>query len=183
MPGLGPKSARRILLHLIKHKKELLGPLVNSLQNLQANIRECEYCFAFDSKSPCVICTNPERDHTILCIVGDIIDMWAIEKARHYIGVYHVLGGVLSATCGYSPKKLTFDQLFERIKKTKFKEIIIALNPTVDGQTTMAYLMHELKSYPIKVTTLAHGIPLGGELDYIDNGTIGMAFLNRSEVK
>lgn len=155
--------------------------MIVGLQDLKDNIKECPECFALDAKAPCSICCDNFRDQDVLCIVGDIIDMWAIERTKSYRGVYHILGGVLSAMSGYNPQRLTFDQLFLRVEKSAFKEIIIALNPTIDGQTTMVYLMNELKKYPIKITTLAHGIPIGGELDYVDNGTIAMAFSKRWE--
>jgi recombination protein RecR len=180
-PGLGPKSARRLVLHLIKHKKELLNPLIYGLQDVANNIQECQRCFAWDTKSPCKTCTDQGRDPHVLCVVGDIIDMWAIERTKSFRGMYHILGGVLSAAAGYNPRNLTFEELFARVAREPLNEIIIALNPTIDGQTTMVYLLNELKKYPLKITTLAHGIPLGGELDYVDNGTIAMAFSKRWE--
>ena len=181
LPGLGPKSARRMVLHLIKHKRELLLPMIDSLSHMAQNIQQCQHCYGWDTKSPCQICSDPYRDRETLCVVADIIDMWAIERTKSFKGIYHILGGVLSAMGGYSPRYLKFDQLFERFSDEKFHEVIIALNPTIDGQTTMVYLMNELKQYPVKITTLAHGIPIGGELDYVDNGTIALAFSKRWE--
>lgn len=156
--------------------------MIESLQDVSENIKECSMCFALDTHSPCKICTNSTRDREILCVVADVIDMWAIERTGSFNGVYHVLGGILSAVSGYNPSVLKFDQLFDRVRGGAFKEIIIALNPTIDGQTTVIYLTNELKKYPAKITTLANGIPIGGELDYVDNGTIKMAFSKRWEI-
>ena len=155
--------------------------MIEALESMAHNVQQCPRCYGWDIASPCPICSDLSRDRDTLCVVADIIDMWAIERTKSFKGLYHILGGVLSAMGGYSLRSLKIEELFTRLHSETFKEVIIALNPTIDGQTTMVYLMNELKKYPIKITTLAHGIPIGGELDYVDNGTIALAFSKRWE--
>lgn len=179
LPGLGPRSARRIVLYLLKHKVDVLTPLLDSFEQVMKRLQICNKCFYLDVQNPCSICTDEKRDKKVLCIVEDIIDVWAIEKTRNFKGQYHILGGVLSAVEGKGPDELNFSSLKNRVQKDNYEEVIIALNSNVDGQTTMYYLMDQLKDLDVKISKPALGIPLGGELDYIDEGTINLAFSNR----
>lgn len=182
LPGLGPRSGKRVALHLLKKKEQVLLPFIDSLKEVAVKITTCQKCFNFDTSDPCSICTNPKRDHEILCVVENVEDLWALERSNVFRGIYHVLGGVLSAIDGFGPAQLTIKQLEDKISLGGITEVILALNPTLDGQTTMFYLMDILKKYPLKITTLAQGIPLGGELDYLDDGTLTTAFVGRKAV-
>ena len=178
LPGLGPRSARRAALALLKKREALLDPLTAALRDAAAAIRTCEVCGNLDTTSPCSICRDPRRDSHILCVVEDVADLWALERAGVFRGKYHVLGGALSALDGVTPERLNVPQLLARVGEG-VDEVILAMNATVEGQTTAHYLMDALEPKGVKVTRLAHGVPVGGELDYLDEGTLNAAFRAR----
>ncbi len=178
LPGLGPRSARRAALALLKKRETLLEPLSLALREAAAAIRVCEICGNLDTTSPCSICRDPRRDAHVLCVVEDIADLWALERATVFKGRYHVLGGALSALDGTTPEKLNLVSLVDRVR-SGIDEVILAMNATVEGQTTAHYLMDALTPSGVKVTRLAHGVPVGGELDYLDEGTLSAAFRAR----
>lgn len=180
VPGLGPRSARRAALHLIKKREQLLSPLADAMQVAREKIITCEACGNIDTLSPCTLCRDTRRDDTILVVVEDVADLWALERANATNGRYHVLGGVLSALDGIGPKDLALDHLVARAAAGSIREVILALNATVDGQTTAHYITDLLSPYSIKVTKLAHGVPVGGELDYLDEGTLSAAMRQRT---
>lgn len=180
VPGLGPRSARRAALHLIKKREQLLSPLTDAMQMAREKIITCETCGNIDTLSPCTLCRDARRDETILIVVEDVADLWALERASATNGRYHVLGGVLSALDGIGPKDLALDQLVARASTGGVREVILALNATVDGQTTAHYITDLLSPYGITVTKLAHGVPVGGELDYLDEGTLSAAMRQRT---
>jgi recombination protein RecR len=179
LPGLGPRSARRAALALLKKRDTLLEPLAAAMTDAAAAIKPCEVCGNLDTKSPCAICSDNRRDDHILCVVEDVADLWALERAGVFRGRYHVLGGALSALDGITPEKLNVGSLVERVT-SGVDEVILAMNATVEGQTTAHYLMDLLTN--VKVTRLAHGVPVGGELDYLDEGTLSAAFRARREL-
>jgi recombination protein RecR len=176
LPGLGPRSARRAALALLKKRDTLLEPLSDALREAADAILTCELCGNLDTQTPCVICSDSRRDSHILCVVEDVADLWALERAGVFRGRYHVLGGALSALDGVTPERLNVGGLLERVKQN-VDEVILAMNATVEGQTTAHYLMDLLGE--MKVTRLAHGVPVGGELDYLDEGTLSAAFKAR----
>ena len=176
LPGLGPRSARRAALVLLKKRDLLLEPLAAAMQAAAAATKSCEICGNLDTVSPCAICRDSRRDPAILCVVEDVADLWALERASVFRGRYHVLGGALSALDGVTPERLNVATLLERVKDG-VDEVILAMNATVEGQTTAHYLMDMLGD--VKVTRLAHGVPVGGELDYLDEGTLSAAFKAR----
>jgi recombination protein RecR len=176
LPGLGPRSARRVALALLKKRDTLLEPLAAALKDAAAAIKSCETCGNLDTASPCAICTDPRRDPHLLCVVEEVADLWALERAGVFRGRYHVLGGALSALDGVTPERLNVAPLLARAKQG-VEEVILAMNATVEGQTTAHYLMDLLGD--VKVTRLAHGVPVGGELDYLDEGTLSAAFKAR----
>ena len=178
LPGLGPRSARRVALQLLKKRETLLAPLASAMQDAAAAIRDCEICGNLDTTSPCAICRDERRDPHVLCIVEDVADLWALERAGVFRGRYHVLGGALSALDGVTPERLNITPLMARLGHG-VDEVILAMNATVEGQTTAHYLMDVLASQTVKVTRLAHGVPVGGELDYLDEGTLSAAFKAR----
>jgi len=180
VPGLGPRSARRAALHLIKKREQLLSPLTDAMQMAREKIITCETCGNIDTLAPCTLCRDARRDETILVVVEDVADLWALERASATNGRYHVLGGVLSALDGIGPKDLALDQLVARASSGDVREVILALNATVDGQTTAHYITELLSPYGITVTKLAHGVPVGGELDYLDEGTLSAAMRQRT---
>lgn len=180
LPGLGPRSARRIVLHLLKNRYEKLDPLIQFLQQAQENIRTCGVCGNLDLTDPCGLCADKKRDETLLCVVEDVDDLWAFERIGFFRGYYHILGGVLSALDGVGPDQLRLRSLEKRIHSGHIKEVVLALNATIDGQTTAHYVQKILKSQPdLKITHLSYGVPVGGELDYLDEGTIQTAFQGR----
>jgi recombination protein RecR len=179
LPGLGPRSARRAALHLIKKRESLLGPLAQALSDAAASIRTCSVCGNLDSRDPCAICSDPERDDTLVCVVEEVADLWALERAGVFRGRYHVLGGVLSALDGVGPDDLNIQSLVRRVEDGRVAEIILATNATVDGQTTAHYISERLAGSGVKLSGLAHGVPVGGELDYLDEGTLGAALKSR----
>ena len=182
LPALGTRSARRIVLHLLKNKEATMLPLIAALQEVADNIKKCPVCGNFDTNEPCVICQDTSRDATTLCVVQDVADLWAMERVGFYRGQYHVLGGILSALDGITPEDLNVESLFLRLQKGVVKEVILALPATIDGQITAHYLQSRMKEYPLKVTTLAQGLPMGAEVDYMDDGTIQLALSARKEL-
>ncbi len=179
LPSLGTRSARRIVLQLIKKRESLLLPLIEAMTQVADNIKTCEICGNYDTTSPCSICSSALRDAHLLCVVQDVADLWAMERVSFFKGKYHVLGGVLSALDGVAPEDLNIESLIERINSEGITEVILALPATVDGQITSHYLVSRLKDSPVKITTLAQGIPMGAELDYMDEGTIQLALNSR----
>ena len=183
LPGLGPRSARRAALYLIKRRQALLEPLARALANAAESVRACSVCANLDTADPCAICADARRDRAIICVVEDVADLWALERAAAYRGLYHVLGGTLSALDGVGPEDLRIDALVERAGAAEeTREIILAMNATVDGQTTAHYITERLAGAEILITRLAHGVPVGGELDYLDDGTLMAALKARRPV-
>ncbi len=180
LPGLGPRSARRAALHLIKRRDQLMGPLADALAVANERVVSCSCCGNVDTTDPCTICRDARRDPSIIVVVEDVSDLWALERAGAVPGRYHVLGGVLSALDGIRPEDLAIPRLVERASAPDMREVILALNATVDGQTTAHYLTDALAGLPVKVTRLAHGVPVGGELDYLDEGTLSAAMRQRT---
>jgi recombination protein RecR len=180
LPGLGPRSARRAALHLIKKRDALMAPLAAALQNAMEKIAICRTCGNLDTQNPCTVCSDPSRDASILIVVADVADLWALERARAVNARYHVLGGTLSPLDGVGPEDLSIGALVSRAHAPEVKEIILALNATVDGQTTAHYITGQLAAANVKVTGLAHGVPVGGELDYLDEGTLTAALRSRT---
>jgi len=179
LPGLGPRSARRVALNLLRHREKLLEPLIEALEGASEKVCECSICSNLDLTDPCGICTDRERDHSILCVVEDVADLWALERARVFRGLYHVLGGVLSALDGVGPEDLKIAALVKRAEAEELNEVILAMNATVDGQTTAHYVSDQLKGCQVTVSRLAHGVPMGGELDYLDDITLQTALKAR----
>lgn len=179
LPGLGPRSARRAVLHLLKKKDALLVPLAATLREVGDSVHACSACGNLDSRDPCGICTDQRRDETLLCVVESVADLWALERAGVFRGRYHVLGGTLSALDGVGPSDLNVDGLLARVQGGRVKEVIIATNATVEGQTTAHYITDRLSPLNVQVSRLAHGVPVGGELDYLDDGTLGAALKAR----
>ena len=182
LPGLGPRSARRAVLHLIKRRESLAQPLTKAMGDVLENILTCSACGNLDTQDPCQLCTDPKRDATLICVVEDVADLWALERAKVFQGHYHVLGGTLSALDGVGPEDLNIPGLIDRVGNGGIKEVILATSATVDGQTTAHYLCDRLANTGFQVTELAHGVPVGGELDYLDDGTLGAALKARQPV-
>jgi recombination protein RecR len=180
LPGLGPRSARRAALFLIKKREQIMGPLASALQTALEKIQICSVCGNIDTRSPCTVCTDPRREPSIIVVVADVADLWALERAHAVNARYHVLGGTLSPLDGIGPQDLTIDALVKRAHDPAVTEIILALNATVDGQTTAHYVTDLLHDANVKVTRLAHGVPVGGELDYLDEGTLAAAIRQRT---
>jgi recombination protein RecR len=182
LPGLGPRSARRAVLWLIKRRETALVQLRAALEGVSEQLVECATCGNVDTTNPCAICADPRRDARALCVVEDIADLWALDRARLFTGRYHVLGGRLSALEGVRPEDLTIDLLIERVSKGGIDEVVLAMNATLEGQTTAHYIAERLEGYPVRITQLAHGLPVGGELDYLDEGTLAQALRARRPV-
>jgi recombination protein RecR len=183
LPGLGPRSGKRVALHLLQNRTTTLPALTESLQVVSVKVKNCTTCGNLDSQNPCALCCDLRRDQSLICIVESVADLWALERTASYKGQYHVLGGVLSALDGIGPEDLGFSTLFNRCKKGTVTEIIMALNATVEGQTTSHYLAERLKELGVHhISSLARGVPVGGELDYLDEGTISAALLSRRGV-
>ena len=180
LPGLGPRSGRRAALALLKRRESLLEPLAAALAGAARNIRACSLCGNLDSTDPCAICADPKRDPALLCVVEDVADLWAIERTKGFAGRYHVLGGTLSAIDGIGPEELHVPALVERAASAR--EVVIALNATVEGQTTAHYVAERLAGTGVNITRLAHGVPVGGELDYLDEGTLAAALKARRPI-
>jgi recombination protein RecR len=179
LPGLGPRSARRAALHLIKKREQLMMPLASALEAASEKITVCRVCGNIDSQNPCTVCTDQRRDPSVMVVVADVADLWALERANALSARYHVLGGTLSPLDGVGPEDLTIEQLVNRVHAGEVKELILALSATVDGQTTAHYITDLVASSGVKVTRLAHGVPVGGELDYLDEGTLAAAIKQR----
>ena len=180
LPGLGPRSARRAALHLVKKREQLLGPLSEAMAVARERIVVCTTCGNIDTCDPCSLCRDQRRDDSLIVVVADIGDLWALERSGAVTGRYHVLGGILSALDGVRPEHLTLDALVARASDPAVKEVILALSATVDGQTTAHFVTDLLAHLPVKVTRLAHGVPVGGELDYLDDGTLAAAIRQRT---
>jgi recombination protein RecR len=179
LPGLGPRSARRAVLHLIKKRESLMLPLARAMAAAAENIRNCSRCGNLDSDEPCAICRDPKRDDSLICVVEEVGDLWALERSGAFKGRYQVLGGTLSAIDGLGPDQLNIEGLLRRIAEGGVREVILALSATVDGQTTAHYIAERLADAPLTVSHLAHGVPVGGELDYLDDGTLSAALKAR----
>ena len=179
LPSLGPRSARRIVLQLIRKRESLMEPLTQQLATVMETITTCTTCGNLDNTDPCSICSDNARDPAVICVVEDLADLWAIERSHMFKGRYHILGGVLSAMDGVGPDQLNMASLFTRAADDSVTEIIIATNATIDGQTTAHYLTERLQDAGVSITRLAQGVPIGGELDYLDDGTLGAALASR----
>jgi recombination protein RecR len=183
LPGLGPRSARRAALHLIKQRETLLRRLAGALTDAAEQVRKCATCGNLDAADPCWVCAAPERDDRQICVVEEVDDLWALERSGMYRGRYHVLGGTLSALDGHGPQDLGIDRLLARVASGRVSEVILATSATIDGQTTAHYIADRLEPSGIAVTRLAHGLPVGGELNYLDDGTLGAALEARRPVQ
>jgi recombination protein RecR len=179
LPGLGPRSARRAALYLIKNRERLLVPMASAMEEAREKVTICSECGNVDTVDPCTLCTDHRRDRTIICVVEEVGDLWALERAGAWSGLYHVLGGTLSAIEGVRPEDLAITSLIERAGQGGVKEVVLALNATVEGQTTAHYITDKLKALGITASRLAHGVPVGGELDYLDEGTLTQAIRAR----
>ena len=180
LPSLGTRSARRVVLQLLQRREALFLPLIEAMDEVAKNIQTCEVCGNFDTTSPCSVCLDDKRRNGILCVVQDVADLWAMERVSFFKGKYHVLGGILSALDGVAPEDLNIEAMLARIKSEEIAEVILALPATIDGQITAHYLVSKLKEFEgVKVSTLAQGIPIGAELDYMDEGTIQLALNSR----
>lgn len=179
LPALGPRSARRAVLYLLKKKDSTMAPLITAMQDVYDNVQACPVCGNMDTQVPCAICGDEKRDKTTLCVVQDVSDLWALERSNAFKGVYHVLGGVLSALDGVGPEDLKIASLIGKVQAGGIQEVLLALPATVDGQTTAHYIAESLEGLPVKVSRLSHGIPVGGELDYLDDGTLQTAIKTR----
>ena len=182
LPGLGPRSARRAVLHLLKRREAALTPLLRALERVSENLSVCAVCGNVDTIDPCTICGDPRRDDRLLCVVEEVSDLWALDRSRLFPGRFHVLGGRLSALEGIRPEDLGIDRLIGRVAKGGIDEVVLAMNATLEGQTTAHYLAERLETWPVRVTQLAHGLPVGGELDYLDEGTLAQTLRARRPV-
>lgn len=182
LPGLGPRSARRAVLWLVKRRDSSLGALVDALAAVRDTLVECSVCGNVDTRDPCGICSDPRRDSRSICVVEDVADLWALDRAKLFTGTYHVLGGKLSALDGVRPEDLNIAALLARVDQGGIDEVVLAMNATLEGQTTAHYLAERLEEYPVRITQLAHGLPVGGELDYLDEGTLAQALRARRPV-
>ena len=179
LPGIGPRSARRAVLWLVKRRESALPALLEALATVGEALVECDICGNVDTTNPCGICADPRRDGKGLCVVEDVADLWALDRAKLFTGKYHVLGGKLSALDGIRPEDLNIVSLLSRVEQGGVDEVVLAMNATLEGQTTAHYLAERLEDYPVRITQLAHGLPVGGELDYLDEGTLAQALRAR----
>ncbi len=182
LPGLGPRSARRAVLWLLKRRETALPELIAALEVLRERLIECRHCGNVDTSDPCAICADPRRDSRALCVVEDVADLWALDRSRLFTGRYHVLGGRLSALDGIGPEDLAIPALLSRVSAGGIDEVVLAMNATLEGQTTAHYLAERLEGMAVRVTQLAHGLPVGGELDYLDEGTLAQALRARRPI-
>lgn len=182
LPGLGPRSARRAVLHLLKKRETVLVPLMAALANVNERLTTCSTCGNVDTRDPCGVCRDDRRDRSLVCVVEEVADLWALERSGLFRGVYHVLGGRLSALDGVRPEDLGIETLASRVAQGGISEVILAMNATLEGQTTAHYVADRLATTSVKITQLAHGVPVGGELDYLDDGTLAQALKARLPV-
>ncbi len=183
LPGVGPKSAQRLAFFLLKQSDEFVENLANTILNLKKKVKYCSICFNLTEEDPCEICSDPERDHSVVCVVAEPKDIWALERTQQYSGVYHVLGGLISPLNGIFPEDLRILELKRRVEKGDINEIILATNSTTEGETTAIYIARLLLDYPVKITRLAYGLPVGTELDFADEITLTHALQGRKEMK
>jgi len=182
LPGLGPRSARRAVLHLLRKREAAMAPLLRALEAVNDRLATCSICGNVDTVDPCSICTDQRRDPRMLCVVEEVADLWALDRSRLFPGRYHVLGGRLSALEGVRPEDLSIDKLVGRIAAGGIDEVVLAMNATLEGQTTAHYIADRIAEYPVRLTQLAHGLPVGGELDYLDEGTLAQALRARRPI-
>lgn len=182
LPGLGNRSARRVALHLLSAKEQKLNSLMDALSEAAKTISSCDHCGNLDSTNPCRICRDTSRDGKTLCVVAGVADLWAVERTNAFKGQYHVLGGVLSALDGIGPEQLSIGQMIARLKAGAFSEVVLALPATMDGQSTAHYLMDQMDGLNLHITRLAHGMPVGGALEFLDDGTIATAMKSRARL-
>ena len=182
LPGIGKKTAQRLALHILKNNEDSAAELANAILRVKKEVYLCEKCFNITERQLCEMCENPQRDQSTICVVEDIVDIFAIEKSNEYKGLYHVLGGVISPLAGVSPDDLKIKELKYRIKNENISELLLAINPSTEGEATMIYLSQLMKSDNLKVTRIASGIPLGAHLEFIDDATIGRAIISRKEI-
>ncbi|RJF91417.1 recombination mediator RecR [Sphingomonas cavernae] len=182
LPGLGPRSARRAVLHLLKKREGAMAPLLRALEAVNERLATCDICGNVDTSNPCGVCTDPRRDSRALCVVEEVSDLWALDRSRLFPGRFHVLGGRLSALEGVRPEDLAIDSLIRRIAAGGIDEVVLAMNATLEGQTTAHYIAERIEQYPVRLTQLAHGLPVGGELDYLDEGTLAQALRARRPI-
>ncbi|MCM2291739.1 recombination mediator RecR [Allorhizobium sp. BGMRC 0089] len=182
VPGLGPRSARRAALHLIRKRDQLMGPLALAMGEAHAKVKTCSCCGNVDTIDPCTVCTDDRRDRALIIVVEDVSDLWALERAGAMNALYHVLGGTLSPLDGVGPDDLNIKGLIDRVAEGHVREIILAVNATVEGQATAHYITDHLSGFDVKITRLAHGVPVGGELDYLDEGTLSAALRARTAI-
>ncbi len=182
LPGLGPRSARRAVLHLVKKRETALDPLLVALDRVARTLTSCGVCGNVDTTDPCAVCTDPRRDDRSLCVVEEVADLWALDRSRLFPGRFHVLGGRLSALEGVRPEDLAIESLITRVAKGGIDEVVLAMNATLEGQTTAHYIAERIEKFPVRLTQLAHGLPVGGELDYLDEGTLAQALRARRPV-
>ena len=182
LPGLGPRSARRAVLHLLKKREGALAPLLSALEAVDRRLATCLVCGNIDTSDPCAVCADPRRDQRSLCVVEEVADLWALERSRLFPGRYHVLGGRLSALDGVRPEDLGIARLVHRVEAGGIDEVVLAMNATLEGQTTAHYIAERIEQFPVRLTQLAHGLPVGGELDYLDEGTLAQAMRARRPV-
>jgi recombination protein RecR len=182
LPGLGPRSARRAVLHLLRKREAAMAPLLRALEAVNDRLATCSICGNVDTVDPCSICTDQRRDPRMLCVVEEVADLWALDRSRLFPGRYHVLGGRLSALEGIRPEDLSIDKLVARIAAGGIDEVVLAMNATLEGQTTAHYIADRIAEYPVRLTQLAHGLPVGGELDYLDEGTLAQALRARRPI-
>lgn len=182
LPGLGPRSARRAVLHLLKKREAAFDPLIEAMEKVRRTLSVCHICGNVDTRDPCGICADPRRDARALCVVEEVSDLWALDRSRLFAGRYHVLGGRLSALDGVRPEHLGIASLVARVEAGGIDEVVLAMNATLEGQTTAHYIAERLESFPVRLTQLAHGLPMGGELDYLDEGTLAQALRARKPI-
>lgn len=179
LPGLGSRSARRIVIHLLKYREKMMIPLAESVMATAKAVKTCTICGNLDTNDPCGVCMDANRDKTLICVTETVADMWAIERGKIFNGYYHVLGGSLSISDNQTPDELNIDSLISKVQKNEVAEVILATNATLDGQTTAYYITEKLKPFSVKISRIAYGVPVGGELDYLDEGTLGAAMRSR----
>ncbi len=182
LPGLGPRSAWRAVLYLLKRPETAMKPILAAIEKVDANLQTCGICSNVDTQNPCQICNDPRRDEKSLCVVEEVSDLWALDKSRLFPGKFHVLGGKLSALDGVRPEDIGINKLIKRVEAGGIDEVVLAMNATLEGQATSHYIAERLENYPIRMSQLSHGIPVGGELDYLDEGTLAQALRARRPI-